>query len=50
MALFSRRFAPAKCVTLDAGSLLRIEDSRVTAVSGCALLSRAGRKKSWTAP
>jgi peptidase E len=50
MALFSRRFAPAKCVTLDAGSLLRIEDSRVTAVSGCALMTRTGRKRPWTAP
>lgn len=50
MALFSRRFAPAKCVTLDTGSLLRIEDNRVTAVSGCALMLRTGRKKPWTAP
>lgn len=50
MALFSRRFAPARCVTLDTGSLLRIEDARVTAVSGCAQMTRTGHKNPWTVP
>lgn len=48
MLLFARRFAPSKCVTLDAGSQVRIEDGRVTATDRCSLMLRSGRKQRWS--
>lgn len=41
-ALFSRRFSPAACLTLDSGSLLRYENGRVAAADGVRRLSRDG--------
>ena len=42
VALFCRRFAPATCVTLDSGSLLRYEDGRLVAAEDVRRLSRSG--------
>lgn len=42
VALFSRRFAPAACLTLDSGSLLRFKDGRIVAAEGVRRLSRSG--------
>jgi len=41
-ALFCRRFAPAACLTLDSGSLMRYADGRVAAAHGVRRLSRSG--------
>ena len=49
MALFARRFAPSRCCTLDHGSLIRLEDGRVTAVAGSSVLSRNGERRSLVA-
>jgi peptidase E len=49
MALFSRRFAPAKCCTLDNGSLIQIEDDRMTSAIQSSVIMRTGRKKPVTA-
>ncbi len=49
MALFARRFAPSRCFTLDFGSLVRLEDDRVTAVAGSEVMTRAGNRKSLVA-
>lgn len=45
MALFSRRFAPAACCTLDNGSMIRLENNVVTAVSKSSVVMRSGRIK-----
>jgi hypothetical protein len=45
MALFARRFAPARCCTLDSGSLIRIEDGLVTEVNRSYVVNRTGSKK-----
>ena len=45
MALFSRRFAPAKCCTLDSGSIIRLESNRMTAAIQSSVIMRTGRKK-----
>ena len=42
MALFSRRFAPSVCCTLDNGSMLTWEDGRRRAATGCAVITRSG--------
>ncbi len=42
VALFCRRFAPATCVTLDSGSLLRYQDGRIVAAEEVRRLSRSG--------
>ncbi len=42
VALFCRRFAPAMCVTLDSGSLLRYQDGRIVAAEEVRRLSRSG--------
>ena len=49
MALFSRRFAPAKCCTLDNGSMIRLENNRMTAAHRSSVIMRTGRKKTVTA-
>ncbi len=49
MALFSRRFAPAKCCTLDNGSMIRLENNRMTAAHRSSVIVRTGRKKTVTA-
>jgi hypothetical protein len=45
MALFSRRFSPAKCCTLDSGSMIRLDNSRMTCVNLSSVITRTGRKK-----
>lgn len=45
MALFSRRFAPAVCCTLDNGSMIQIESNRITFASRSSVMMRTGWKK-----
>ena len=45
MALFSRRFSPAWCCTLDSGSSILIRDQKIVAASGSSVMTRSGRKK-----
>jgi peptidase E len=45
MALFSRRFAPAKCCTLDNGSMIHMQDGRMTYASQSSVITRNGMKK-----
>lgn len=49
MALFSRRFAPSRCCTLDQGSLIRIEDGQIVAAEGSSVMTRTGNKKTLVA-
>jgi len=42
MGLFCRRFAPATCVTLDSGALLRFENDTLTAAVEARRLTRGG--------
>ena len=48
MDLFSRRFAPATCCTLDSGSSIHLNDGQITAASRSAILLRSGRTKAVT--
>jgi hypothetical protein len=48
MALFSRRFSPAVCCTLDNGSLIQLDNGRVIDSSGSYVVMRTGRKKALT--
>jgi len=45
LSLFSRRFAPARCCTLDNGSMITLEDNQVLHASRTSVLTGAGRKK-----
>jgi len=45
LALFSRRFAPARCCTLDNGSMITLEDNQVLHASRTFVLTGSGRKK-----
>ncbi len=45
MALFSRRFAPASCCTLDNGSVIQLQDNRVTRANYSSVVMRTGRRK-----
>ena len=45
MGLFSRRFAPATCCTLDEGSLLHFEDERLVSAAKSFLVTRTGQKR-----
>ncbi len=42
VALFCRRFAPAACLALDSGSLLRYQNGRIVAAEGVRRLSQSG--------
>jgi peptidase E len=46
MALFARRFAPSQCCTLDFGSLIRLDDGRVSMARGSSVMKRTGGRKS----
>lgn len=48
MALFSRRFSPAVCCTLDNGTMIQLNDERVVVASGSYVVMRTGRKKALT--
>lgn len=43
LALFSRRFAPAACVTLDSGSVLRLDGDRLDEVTDVRQIGASGR-------
>ena len=43
VGLFSRRFAPAACLTLDNGAMLHYRDGRLDAATGARRLLRSGR-------
>jgi len=45
MALFSRRFSPASCCTLDNGSMIHIDDGQVIASKASSIVMRTGRKR-----
>jgi len=45
MSLFSRRFSPSACCTLDNGSMIHLEDGQVVAANGSWVVTRSGRKK-----
>jgi peptidase E len=45
MALFSRRFAPAACCTLDNGSMIQLANHCILAASGSSVMTRSGSKK-----
>ena len=45
MALFSRRFAPAVCCTLDNGSILCWQGGRLRSATGSSSITRSGGKK-----
>lgn len=45
LALFSRRFSPAACCTLDCGSMIHIEDGRVLTATGSSVVMRTGRRR-----
>jgi len=45
MALFSRRFSPAKCCTLDSGSMIQLDNNRMTCANLSSVITRTGRKK-----
>lgn len=42
VGLFSRRFAPSKCLTLDNGAVLESRDGKIVAVEGVRRLLRSG--------
>jgi peptidase E len=45
MSLFSRRFAPASCCTLDNGSMIHLENNQIISASRSSVIMRTGRKK-----
>ena len=45
MALFCRRFAPAKCCTLDNGSVIKLENNTLTFASQSSQIMRSGGSK-----
>lgn len=45
MALFSRRFSPAACCTLDNGSMIHLDDGNIIAVNDSFIVTRTGRKR-----
>jgi len=45
MSLFSRRFSPSACCTLDNGSMIHLRDGQVVAANDSWVVTRTGRKK-----
>jgi hypothetical protein len=45
LAVFSRRFAPARCCTLDNGSMITLDNNQVLHASRTFVLTGSGRKK-----
>lgn len=45
MALFSRRYSPAACCTLDHGSMIHLKDGQLIASKGSSIVTRTGRKR-----
>ena len=50
MALFSRRFAPSVCCTLDNGTELLCEGGRLRSASGSSVITRTGGRKELGSP
>jgi len=48
LALFSRRFSPATCCTLDNGSMIHLEDDQLKTSKKCSIIMRTGRKRALT--
>ena len=48
--VFNRRFAPARCVTLDSGALLRLSDAAVQSADNVGYLSAAGEITEFAVP
>ena len=48
MALFSRRFSPATCCTLDNGSMIHIDNEQLIASRESSIVMRTGRKRALT--
>ncbi len=49
MALFSHRFAPAACCTLENGSVVRLDNHHVTATTRSSVVMNSGRMKALAA-
>lgn len=45
MALFSRRFSPARCCTLDSGSVIEVKDHRIISTRNSSAVTRSGGKR-----
>ncbi|MDX1381182.1 MAG: Type 1 glutamine amidotransferase-like domain-containing protein, partial [Xanthomonadales bacterium] len=45
LSLFSQRFAPAQCCTLDEDSMIQFENGRLLAAAGTWTISRKGRRR-----
>jgi len=45
LALFSRRFSPASCCTLDNGSLIQLDNGKIVAANNSFIVTRTGRKR-----
>ncbi len=50
VALFSRRFAPSTCMTLDNGSMLQFDDGRLLAADNVRRLARSGSLRQVSRP
>jgi peptidase E len=48
MALFSRRFSPASCCTLDNDSMIHMDNEQLIASKGSSIVTRTGRKRALT--
>lgn len=48
MALFSRRFSPAACCTLDNGSMIHLDNGQIIASKASSIVMRTGRKRALT--
>jgi peptidase E len=48
MALFSRRFSPAACYTMDNGSMIHMDNEQLIASKGASIVMRTGRKRALT--
>jgi len=48
MALFSRRFSPAVCCTLDNGSMIHLDKGRLIAAKESSIVMRTGKKRALT--
>jgi hypothetical protein len=47
MAVFARRFAPARCVLLEAGTRVEFSDGSASLPAGTRVLGEDGRVTSW---
>jgi hypothetical protein len=48
MALFSRRFSPAVCCTLDNGAMIHLDKGQLIAAKESSIVMRTGRKRALT--